>query len=114
GVAAGMDTFDCVVPTRNGRTGGIYTKNGKIQIPNAEYKEDFTPLDAGCDCVVCRHHTRSYIHHLFRTHEMLGPILASQHNIRFLTGLVEDIRQSILDDKFEDFRDAFLSRYLKS
>ncbi len=111
GVAAGIDTFDCVLPTRNGRNGGLYTRKGKIQIPNAEYIDDFGPIDEDCDCTVCTHHTRSYVHHLFRTHEMLGPILASMHNIRFLTRLVEQIRQSILDDRFEEFRDAFLAGY---
>ncbi len=113
GVEAGIDTFDCVLPTRNGRTGGIYTKQGKIQIPNAEYKEDWGPLDDGCTCPVCTEHTRAYIHHLFRTHEMLGPILASMHNIFFLTNLVAKIRQSILDGNFHAFRDTFLSSYAK-
>ncbi len=111
GVAAGIDTFDCVLPTRNGRNGGLYTKKGKIQIPNSEYIDDFGPIDADCDCTVCKNHTRSYVHHLFRTHEMLGPILASMHNIRFLTRLVEQIRQSILDGNFEEFRDEFLAGY---
>jgi queuine tRNA-ribosyltransferase len=118
GVAAGIDTFDCVLPTRNGRNGGLYTKRGKIQIPNAEYIDDFSSIDESCDCPVCAlnaegkpAHTRSYVHHLFRTHEMLGPILASQHNIRFLTRLVEQIRESILQGNFEDFRDSFLSQY---
>jgi queuine tRNA-ribosyltransferase len=113
GVEAGIDTFDCVLPTRNGRTGGIYTKNGKIQIPNAEFREDWGPLDAGCQCLVCTKHTRAYVHHLFRTHEMLGPILASMHNIFFLTNLVSKIRQSILDGNFHAFRDTFLGSYGK-
>jgi queuine tRNA-ribosyltransferase len=114
GVAAGIDTFDCVVPTRNGRNGGIFTSKGKIQIPNSSYIDDFTPIDDACDCTVCKHHTKAYVHHLFRTHEMLGQILASQHNIRFLTKLVEDIRQSILDDRFEEFKDTFLKRYKRN
>lgn len=118
GVAAGIDTFDCVLPTRNGRNGGIYTKRGKIQIPNAEFIEDFGPLDEGCECPVCLcdnsgkpRHTRSYVHHLFRTHEMLGPILASMHNLYFLTNLAQNIRESILNGNFEQFRDGFLSQY---
>ncbi len=111
GVAAGVDTFDCVLPTRNGRTGGIYSARGKYQIPNAQYAEDFGPLDEGCGCPVCQVHTRSYIHHLFRTHEMLGAILASMHNIYFLTHLVEDIRASIIDGTFEAFRKNFLAQY---
>ncbi|MDO8548446.1 MAG: tRNA guanosine(34) transglycosylase Tgt [bacterium] len=111
GVAAGIDTFDCVLPTRNGRNGGIYTKKGKIQIPNAEYREDFGPLDEECECLVCQNHTRAYVHHLFRTHEMLGPILASMHNIYFLTSLTAKLRESILNENFEAFRDSFLSHY---
>lgn len=113
GVEYGVDTFDCVIPTRNGRNGGLFTASGKIQIPNAEYLDDFGPIDESCDCKVCVNHSRSYIHHLFRTHEMLGQILASQHNIRFLTRLCEQIRQSILDGTFEEYRDSFLSKYQK-
>ena len=111
GVAAGIDTFDCVVPTRNGRNGGIFAARGKYQITSTAYQEDFTPLDPNCDCEVCKNHTRSYIHHLFRTHEMLGPILASRHNVRFLTRFVEQIRESILKDTFEEFKNTFLAGY---
>jgi queuine tRNA-ribosyltransferase len=107
----GVDTFDCVVPTRNGRTGGIYTKHGKIQIPNAEYQDDFGPLDHGCACPTCTNHTRAYVHHLFRTHEMLGGILASVHNIYFLTHFVAGIRQAIIDDTLEAFQTSFLQQY---
>ena len=111
GVAAGADTFDCVLPTRNGRTGGVYTRLGKILIENAKYKDDFSPLDEACGCPVCQNYTKAYIHHLFRTKEMLGMILASQHNIYFLANLTERIRLAILDDRFEQFRDEFLSTY---
>jgi queuine tRNA-ribosyltransferase len=113
GAAAGCDTYDCVLPTRNGRTGGLYTRKGKIQIPNAEFKDDFTPIDEQCACPVCKHFTKSYIHHLFRSQEMLGPILASQHNLYFLANLTREIRNSILDETFEAFRDEFLSLYKK-
>ena len=111
GAAAGIDTFDCVVPTRKGRTGGLYTHEGQILIRNAEFKEDFTPIDATCDCYVCKGYTRAYIHHLFRCGEMLGPILASAHNIYFLTKLMERIRQSIIDGNFEEYKTSFLSLY---
>ena len=111
GVEHGVDTFDCVTPTRNGRNGGIYTSRGKIQIPNAEHQYDYSPLDEGCECPVCINHTRSYIHHLFRTREILGPVLASMHNIYFLTKLCSNIREAILNDQFEQFRDSFLERY---
>jgi queuine tRNA-ribosyltransferase len=120
GIEHGVDTFDCVIPTRNGRNGGLFTMEGKIQIPNAEYKEDFGPIDEDCDCVVCVKntsgeptHSRAYIHHLFRTHEMLGQILASQHNIRFLTRLCDQARESILNDSFAEFKEAFLQKYQK-
>lgn len=111
GVEAGIDTFDCVLPTRNGRTGGVYTRAGSIQIPNREFVEDSLPLDPACACPVCKTYTRSYISHLFRAKEMLGPILASEHNIYFLANLTREIRESILDGSFEKFRDAFLEGY---
>ena len=111
GAAAGIDTFDCVVPTRKGRTGSVYTHTGSILIRNAEYKEDFSPIDPDCDCFVCKQFTKSYIHHLFRTGEMLGPVLATAHNIRFLTRLTENIRQAIIEDRFEEYKHDFLSRY---
>ncbi len=114
GVAAGIDTFDCVLPTRNGRTGGIYSAEGKYQIPNAEYKDDFGPLDNGCECPVCQNHTKAFVHHLFRTKELLGPILASMHNLYFLTKLTADIRTSLLNGNFEQFRDGFLKNYLSA
>ena len=113
GVAAGIDTFDCVLPTRNGRNGGVYTTRGKIQIPSAEFKEDLRPLDEGCGCPVCLNHTRAYVRHLFATKEMLGGILASMHNIYFLTNVVKNIRQSILDGMFEEFKNDFLNKYQK-
>lgn len=111
GAAAGIDTFDCVVPTRKGRTGAFYTRAGQIIIRNAEFKEDFTPIDQTCECFACTGFTRAYIHHLFRTNEMLGPILGSAHNIHFLTKLTADIRQSIIDGTFEEVRDSFLATY---
>jgi queuine tRNA-ribosyltransferase len=113
GAAAGIDTFDCVVPTRKGRTGCFYTHAGQIIIRNAEFKEDFSPIDADCDCFVCIGYTRAYIHHLFRTNEMLGPVLGSAHNTHFLTKLTADIRQAILDDSLDELRDSFLARYQK-
>ena len=113
GVAAGIDTFDCVLPTRNGRNGGVYTTRGKIQIPSAEFKEDLRPLDECCGCPVCLNHTRAYVRHLFATKEMLGGILASMHNIYFLTNVVKNIRQSILDGMFEEFKNDFLNKYQK-
>jgi len=113
GVEAGIDTFDCVLPTRNGRNGGIYAADGKYQIPSSKYQTDFAPLDKNCQCPVCLKHSRAYVHHLFRTNEMLGQILASMHNMYFLTNLVANIRKSLLDGNFIEFRDTFLSSYGK-
>jgi queuine tRNA-ribosyltransferase len=113
GVAAGIDTFDCVLPTRNGRNGTLYTRDGKIHIGRAEYAEDFSAIDTVCDCFVCKEFTKAYVHHLFDAGEMLGPVLASAHNIRFLTRLAEDTRASILEGTFERLREEFLPRYLK-
>lgn len=112
GVEAGIDTFDCVLPTRNGRSGTVFTKNGKLNIENAQYKGDPRPLDPGCACPVCVKHSRGYIAHLFRTKEMLGPILASMHNMYFLAHLARDIRTAVLEDKLHEFKKAFLSAYL--
>ena len=111
GAQAGIDTFDCVVATRRGRTGSVYTSDGLIIIKNTQFKEDFTPIDPGCDCFVCERYTKSYIHHLFRAGEMLGPVLATAHNIRFLTRLTENVRQAIIEGRLDEFKDTFLARY---
>lgn len=111
GVRAGIDTFDCVLPTRNGRNGTLFTRRGKINITRARFREDFGPLDHGCDCSVCVQHTRAYLHHLFRTNEMLGPVLASMHNVRFLARLGAEIRTAILAGRFDAFAEEFLASY---
>src|SRR3989344_3684155 len=111
GVVAGIDTFDCVLPTRNGRNGTLYTHAGKTSIERAQYKEDMRPIDENCDCFVCKRYSRSYIHHLFRSSEMLGLTLASAHNMRFLTRLCENIRQAVLDDRLEAYQREFLLKY---
>ena len=111
GVAAGIDTFDCVLPTRNGRNGTVYTFSGKTSIELAEFAEDLQPIDPDCDCFVCKQYSRSYIRHLFKSGEMLAGVLASAHNMRFLTRLAENIRQSILDGRFEEYKKVSLSRY---
>lgn len=111
GVAAGIDTFDCVLPTRNGRNATVYTFDGKVSLERAEFTKDDRPIDPECDCFVCKTYSRAYIRHLFKSGEMLGGILASAHNMRFLTRLVENIRSSILDGTFEKYRDSFLARY---
>ena len=113
GIENGVDLFDCVLPTRLGRNGTIYTKFGKIIITNKKFRDDFTPIEKDCECYSCKNYTRSYVAHLFHGKEMLAGTLASIHNLYFIVNLVKKIRQSIIDDTFFDFRDEFLKLYTK-
>lgn len=112
GIENGVDFFDCVLPTRLGRNGTIYTKTGKISITNTKFREDYTPIESDCDCYTCKNYTRSYIAHLFHGKEMLAGTLASIHNLHFLVSLVDNIRNSILDDTFFTYKETFLEKYL--
>ncbi len=107
----GADTFDCVSPARVGRNGALYTPHGRVNILRAEFKADFAPFDADCDCYTCRNFTRAYLHHLFKTGEILGMTLATIHNIRFIVRLVDNIRASIADGTFYEFKQQFLTDY---
>ncbi len=111
GVIRGIDIFDCVLPTRIARHGQAFTRQGKITLKNAKFKEDFTPLEEGCDCYACKHYTKAYIRHLILADEMFGGRLLSIHNIRFLTRLTEDLRQAIKEDKLLEYRENFLKEY---
>ncbi len=113
GVEAGVDFFDCVLPTRWGRNGTIMTKNGRIIIMNAKYRNDFTPIEDDCECYTCKNYTKAYIAHLFHGKEMLAGTLASTHNLYFINKLVSDMRQSILDDTFENMKKEFFASYKK-
>lgn len=113
GIENGVDLFDCVLPTRLGRNGTIYTKFGKIIITNKKFRDDFTPIEKDCECYSCQNYTKSYIAHLFHGKEMLAGTLASIHNLYFIVNLVKKIRQAILDDKFFEFKGEFLKNYLK-
>lgn len=113
GVLAGCDTFDCVSPTRAGRTGRLYTKDGTKNIMNAKFREQFEPIESDCDCYTCKNFTASYVAHLFHAKEMLGATLATIHNLYFINGLFADIRQAIQDDQFFEFKESFLARYEK-
>ena len=95
-VRRGIDMFDCVIPTRSGRTGRAYTRSGVINIRNARHAEDPNPLDAGCACPACRKHSRAYLHHLFKAGEMLGPMLLTWHNIQYYQDLMAELRDAIL------------------
>ena len=112
-VIRGVDIFDCVSPTRLARHGHALTFDGKINIRNAKFKEDFTPIEDGCDCYACKHYTKAYINHLIRSDEVFGQRLLSIHNIRFLTRLTEDLRESIKNDNILEYRDNFINRYYK-
>lgn len=112
GVEYGIDTFDCVTPTRVARHGNIYTPNGRINILNAKYKSDMSTLSQDVNSPYYNY-TKSYLHHLFKAEEILGSTVASAHNLYFLVKLVSDIRQSILDNKFFEFKEEFCSSYYK-
>lgn len=110
GIESGVDTFDCVSPTRQGRNGALYTDEGRMNITNAKYVRDFTPIMADCDCYACTHTTRAYLAHLFRSDEMLAATLASIHNLRYLVRFVEKIRLSIVEGRYVAYRDALMRR----
>ena len=111
GVQYGIDTFDCIAPTRQARNGALFTYSGRINIKNNCYQRDFTPIDQDCDCYACQNFTRAYINHLFRADEILGLTLASIHNERFVVRTVDCIRDSIKDDTFFEYKKAFLKKY---
>ncbi len=111
GVIRGVDIFDCVLPTRIARHGQAFTRHGKINLNNAKYKEDFTPLEEGCDCYACQHYTKAYIRHLINCDEMFGGRLLSIHNIRFLTRLAEELQESIKNDSILAYREQFIKEY---
>lgn len=113
GVENGCDTFDCVAPTRIARNGGLHTKQGRINIKNAEHRESLDPIESDCGCYTCKSYTRSYLSHLFRSDEMLAGTLASIHNLYFINKLVADIRQSLIDEKFYEFKEKFLKTYYR-
>ena len=112
GVMRGVDMFDCVLPTRIARHGNAFTKFGKINIKNAKYKEDFTPIEDKCDCYTCKNFTKAYIRHLIVSDETFGARLLSIHNIRFLIRLVEELREAIKEKRVADYREEFLKDYL--
>ncbi|MGD9548481.1 MAG: tRNA guanosine(34) transglycosylase Tgt [Candidatus Krumholzibacteriia bacterium] len=111
GVSAGVDMFDCVLPTRMARTGTVLTRDGRLVVKNSTYQEDARPLDDECGCPVCARHSRAYIRHLFQAREMLGPMLATLHNLHFYQELMEGIRQAVAADRFEGFAAAATARW---
>lgn len=110
GVAAGADTFDCVAPSRNARNGTVYHPVKRFHVTNGAYRRDFSPIDEDCDCYTCQNYTRAYLHHLFKSKEMLSATLATIHNERYIVRLVDQVRASIIDGTFTEFRDEVLGR----
>ena len=111
GVMRGVDLFDCVLPTRIARHANAFTRTGKINLKNAKFKEDFTPIEISCDCYACKNYTKAYIRHLITVDETFGQRLLSIHNIRFLTKMMEEIRLAIKEDRFLEYKNEFLEKY---
>ena len=110
-ISLGVDMFDCVLPTRLARHGALMTTHGRLNIKDAQYEEDFSPVDAQCDCETCQHYTRAYLRHLFKSEEILGKRLMSIHNLRFLIRVVEGARLAIEEKRFEAYRQQVLTDY---
>lgn len=111
GVESGIDTFDCVLPSRIARTSSLYTMQGRFNVSNAPYRRAFVPIDEKCDCYTCANYTRAYLHHLFRSKEILAATLATIHNERFIVRLVDRMRQALIDGDFADLKAEFLGGY---
>jgi queuine tRNA-ribosyltransferase len=107
GVARGIDLFDCVVPSRHGRTGSLFTTTGRVVIKQAQYAEDERPIDPDCACPVCRRYSRAYLHHLFMVKEMLGARLNTIHNLWYFSELMRRIREALVEGTFPEFRESF-------
>ncbi len=110
-VIMGIDMFDCVLPTRLGRNGSMYTTYGRINIKNARFAEDFSPIDPECDCWACRNYSRAYLRHLYKSGEILAARLATYHNLYFYQRVIRGIREAIKADRVLDFRRKFLATY---
>ena len=107
----GIDIFDCVSPTRLARHGHAYTRYGKMNLKDAKYKRDFTPIESDCDCYACKHYTKAYIKHLIHAEETFGARLLSIHNIRYLVRLMEKMREAIKEDRILEFKEEFVRDY---
>lgn len=113
GVLRGIDMFDCVMPTRSGRTGKVFTREGALNILNACHTDDHRPLDEGCSCPACRNYTRGYLHHLFKAKEILGPMLLTWHNLQYYQDLMREIRLKLEEERYEAFALSFLEKHKK-
>ena len=113
-VARGIDMFDCVIPTRSGRTGQAFVRNGTINIRNAKYRFDEKPLDEKCNCYACKNHSRAYLNHLVKANEILGAMLLTEHNIFYYQDLMKEIREAIENNNFENFTKNFVAKNLQN
>ena len=111
GVEAGVDMFDCVLPTRNARNGSLFTSRGKVSIKQARYREDPEPLDPDCHCETCQHYSRAYLRHLYLSGEILGMRLNTLHNLHFFLNMMQNAREAILENCFSKFKKNFLEQY---
>ena len=111
GIEKGIDMMDCVLPTRIARHGTLMTHEGRVNIKNLKYREDFTPLDKECDCYTCTHYTKAYLRHLYVSDEAFGKRLLSLHNTRFLLSIVEGAREAIKEDRFKEYKEEVLRKY---
>ncbi len=110
-VENGIDLFDCVLATRMARNGGLFTDDGVIALKKAQYKFDHSPIQEGCQCTLCREYSRAYMHHLIKCNEMLGGMLATEHNLQYLYDLMIRIRKAIAEDRFAEFKRDYLRRF---
>jgi queuine tRNA-ribosyltransferase len=111
GVAAGLDMFDCVLPTRNGRNASAFTATGRLRLRNACHKRDPGPIESGCSCYTCSHFSRAYIHHLFLTGEMLGPTLLSLHNLAYYCRIMAEVRLAIREQRYAQYHAVSIARW---
>lgn len=112
-IEMGVDMFDCVLPTRIARHAQVFTKTGKLTIKNAQFKDDFTPIEADCSCYTCQHHHKAYLRHLITSKETLGGRLLTLHNLHFLITLTNNAREAILNNRYSEFKQEFISLYQK-
>jgi queuine tRNA-ribosyltransferase len=112
-VVRGIDMMDCVLPTRNARNGTVFTRDGKVVLRNAVHADDLAPLDSECACIACRRHSRAYLRHLFMSGEMLGPMLATSHNLFFYADTMRAARGAIVRGEFDAWRRAFVDRFTR-
>jgi queuine tRNA-ribosyltransferase len=112
-VSLGIDLFDCVLPTRNGRFGRAYTYSGIINLRNNQYADDFTPIDNVCNCFACKNYSKAFLRHLILSNEILGITMVSLHNIHFYTNLFQKMKEAIINNTYLEWKNAFLKKYLQ-